>query len=73
MGGVAMDRSCRVTDSSGQSIPGLYAVGELKGLRESTARRRWKALRPGKRNLLARTKGAKRAAADRKPRAFGRN
>ncbi len=32
MGGVAMDRSCRVTDSSGRPIPGLYAVGELTGL-----------------------------------------
>ncbi|MCX5851308.1 MAG: FAD-dependent oxidoreductase [Deltaproteobacteria bacterium] len=32
MGGVAIDMSCRVTDSSGRPIPGLYAVGELTGL-----------------------------------------
>ena len=32
MGGVAIDRSCRVIDVSGRPIPGLYAVGELTGL-----------------------------------------
>jgi succinate dehydrogenase/fumarate reductase flavoprotein subunit len=32
MGGVAIDRECRVTDQAGQPIPGLYAVGELTGL-----------------------------------------
>lgn len=32
MGGVAVDRSCRVLKASGQPIPGLYAAGELTGL-----------------------------------------
>ncbi len=32
MGGVAIDRQCRVVDKDGQFIPGLYAVGELTGL-----------------------------------------
>jgi flavocytochrome c len=32
MGGVAIDRQCRVVDKQKQSIPGLYAVGELTGL-----------------------------------------
>lgn len=32
MGGVAIDRGCRVTDKTGEPIPGLYAVGELTGL-----------------------------------------
>ena len=32
MGGVAIDRQCRVTDERGQPITGLYAVGELTGL-----------------------------------------
>ena len=32
MGGVAIDRACRVRDVSGQPIPGLYAAGELTGL-----------------------------------------
>lgn len=32
MGGVAIDQSCRVINVSGQTIPGLYAVGELTGL-----------------------------------------
>ena len=32
MGGVVIDRECRVTDKQGQPIPGLYAVGELTGL-----------------------------------------
>ena len=32
MGGVAIDRSCRVLDVAGKPIPGLYAVGELTGL-----------------------------------------
>ncbi|MCA9025663.1 MAG: FAD-dependent oxidoreductase [Planctomycetaceae bacterium] len=32
MGGVAVDRECRVTDRKGTPIPGLYAVGELTGL-----------------------------------------
>lgn len=32
MGGVAIDRQCRVVDRRRQPIPGLYAVGELTGL-----------------------------------------
>ncbi len=32
MGGVAIDRQCRVLDRQQQPIPGLYAVGELTGL-----------------------------------------
>lgn len=32
MGGVAIDMNCRVVDSQGEPIPGLYAVGELTGL-----------------------------------------
>jgi len=32
MGGISIDRSCRVLGVSGQPIPGLYAVGELTGL-----------------------------------------
>lgn len=32
MGGVAIDLQCRVLDKQRQSIPGLYAVGELAGL-----------------------------------------
>ena len=32
MGGVAVDRSCRVLDGRKQPIPGLYAVGELAGV-----------------------------------------
>ncbi|MSR60613.1 MAG: FAD-dependent oxidoreductase [Planctomycetaceae bacterium] len=32
MGGVAIDRQCRVVDKQKQAIPGLYAVGELTGL-----------------------------------------
>lgn len=32
MGGVAIDRQCRVVSKEGQFIPGLYAVGELTGL-----------------------------------------
>lgn len=32
MGGVAIDLQCRVLDKQKQSIPGLYAVGELTGL-----------------------------------------
>ena len=32
MGGVAIDRNCRVLDKTGKPIPGLYAVGELTGL-----------------------------------------
>lgn len=32
MGGVAIDRQCRVVDKGKQPIPGLYAVGELTGL-----------------------------------------
>ncbi len=32
MGGVAIDRRCRVLDRTQQPIPGLYAVGELTGL-----------------------------------------
>jgi len=32
MGGVSIDRSCRVINTSGRPIPGLYAVGELTGL-----------------------------------------
>ena len=32
MGGVSIDRSCRVLDDSGKHIPGLYAAGELTGL-----------------------------------------
>jgi len=32
MGGVAIDRRCRVLDRKQQPIPGLYAVGELTGL-----------------------------------------
>ncbi len=32
MGGVAIDRECRVVDRHGQPVPGLYAVGELTGL-----------------------------------------
>jgi len=32
MGGVSIDRSCRVIDTSGRPIPGLYAAGELTGL-----------------------------------------
>ncbi|MBN2439541.1 MAG: FAD-dependent oxidoreductase [Deltaproteobacteria bacterium] len=32
MGGVAIDRSCRVLDTSGRPIFGLYAAGELTGL-----------------------------------------
>jgi predicted oxidoreductase len=32
MGGVAIDRSCRVIDILDRPIPGLYAVGELTGL-----------------------------------------
>ena len=32
MGGVAIDRQCRVIDKRGQPILGLYAVGELTGL-----------------------------------------
>ena len=31
MGGIQVDRSCRVLDRQGQPIPGLYAVGELAG------------------------------------------
>lgn len=32
MGGVVIDTSCRVLDTRGGVIPGLYAVGELTGL-----------------------------------------
>ena len=32
MGGVAIDRQCRVVDHDGRAIPGLFAVGELTGL-----------------------------------------
>jgi succinate dehydrogenase/fumarate reductase flavoprotein subunit len=32
MGGVAIDRQCRVVDSKNEPIPGLFAVGELTGL-----------------------------------------
>jgi flavocytochrome c len=32
MGGVAIDRQCRVMDARKQPIPGLFAVGELTGL-----------------------------------------
>ena len=32
MGGVSIDMQCRVLDKQQQSIPGLYAVGELAGL-----------------------------------------
>lgn len=32
MGGVSIDQSCRVIDTSGRPIPGLYAAGELTGL-----------------------------------------
>ena len=32
MGGVSIDRSCRVLDDSRRPIPGLYAAGELTGL-----------------------------------------
>lgn len=32
MGGVAIDRQCRVMDAHKQPIPGLFAVGELTGL-----------------------------------------
>lgn len=32
MGGVAIDLQCRVLDKKQQSIPGLYAIGELAGL-----------------------------------------
>ena len=32
MGGVTIDRKCRVLDEKQKSIPGLYAVGELTGL-----------------------------------------
>ncbi|HMK49823.1 MAG TPA: FAD-binding protein, partial [Thermodesulfovibrionales bacterium] len=32
MGGVSVDRSCRVVDMMGRPIKGLYAVGELTGL-----------------------------------------
>ena len=32
MGGVAIDRGCRVLDDQGRAIPGLYAAGELTGL-----------------------------------------
>jgi hypothetical protein len=32
MGGVVIDRSCRVLDQRQQPIPGLYAAGELTGL-----------------------------------------
>lgn len=32
MGGVAIDRKCRVVDKQKRAIPGLYAVGELTGL-----------------------------------------
>ncbi|MFN0055702.1 MAG: FAD-dependent oxidoreductase [Planctomycetales bacterium] len=32
MGGVAIDRECRVVKADRQVIPGLYAVGELAGL-----------------------------------------
>ncbi len=32
MGGVAIDRSCRVLKATGQPVPGLYAAGELTGL-----------------------------------------
>lgn len=32
MGGVVIDRSCRVLDASQKPIPGLYAAGELTGL-----------------------------------------
>lgn len=32
MGGVSIDRSCRVLDGSRRPIPGLYAAGELTGL-----------------------------------------
>jgi len=32
MGGVAIDRFCRVISVSGEVIPGLYAAGELTGL-----------------------------------------
>jgi len=32
MGGVAIDRDCRVIDKRGRTIPGLLAVGELTGL-----------------------------------------
>jgi succinate dehydrogenase/fumarate reductase flavoprotein subunit len=31
MGGIQVDRCCRVLDRQGQPIPGLYAVGELAG------------------------------------------
>ena len=33
MGGVAIDMECRALDSAHQSIPGLYAVGEVAGVR----------------------------------------
>jgi succinate dehydrogenase/fumarate reductase flavoprotein subunit len=32
MGGVRIDLACRVLDTNGTRIPGLYAVGELTGL-----------------------------------------
>lgn len=32
MGGLRIDRSCRVLDAGGRSIPGLFAAGELTGL-----------------------------------------
>ena len=32
MGGVAIDRNCRVLDKKQKPIPGLFAVGELTGL-----------------------------------------
>ncbi len=32
MGGVAIDLQCRVLDKQKQTIPGLYAIGELTGL-----------------------------------------
>jgi len=38
MGGVAIDRSCRVIDILDRPITGLYAVGELTGLQESMER-----------------------------------
>jgi uncharacterized protein len=31
MGGIAVDLECRVLDTSGKPIPGLYAVGEVTG------------------------------------------
>jgi hypothetical protein len=32
MGGVVIDTACRVQDTTGKSIPGLYAAGEVTGL-----------------------------------------